>query len=437
LHAPTAEKPYSLDYLRDEVLAIAERESAEAAEKRLEEVANDFPKQRLSVLRGRAYLAAGHPAEAERLLAEIDTPADADEDLFEECLQVKIAIALENNSQARVLALCDEGLARWPDSTRLKEIQAEQLAEDDPARSQELLRDVLHNGEPQLQTVWQYLGVAGQAGDAAARDAILAAPEDRRENLAVLFSEVMGHHELVRWNAPYLQWAQREFPDADALRWRLLNHYNINGQVKKAVTLAKEIHQRNPQNPEAVRMLGRCLIDHDARKALPYLEEACQQDRSADYLFDLARCHQVIGDAVKSKLLHWEILEQNPYMSSSWTNLYLLGNLEERLWPYLAPMLERGCGVDDEYFLVAAVKLAIDRQEALPSAWFPLACRRWEILRTHPGFDDERPRLQRALLAWQSKRANDGDGQQSVPRNFVESLIGRYWWPRHSWVPAE
>ena len=39
-------------------------------------------------------------------------------------------------------------------------------------------------------------------------------------------------------------------------------------------------------------MLGRCLIDRDAKLALPYLEKVCQQDRSADYLFDLARCAQ-------------------------------------------------------------------------------------------------------------------------------------------------
>jgi len=225
--------------------------------------------------------------------------------------------------------------------------------------------------------------------------------------------------------------------DSDQLRHRLAIHYNINGQTRKAVKLARQLHERNPENPEAARVLGRCLIDQDVDKALSLLEGVCRENRSSDYLFDLARCHQVAGDAKRSRDLHWEILEQNPYLTSSWTNLFLLNGPRDRLWPYLPPMIERGFGVDDEYFLVAAVLISVERNERLPIEWLPLALQRWQILQTLPGFHDERSRLLRALLAWRRIRPHEFDAASGVPKSFVQSLLARFRWPRLSWVPQD
>jgi tetratricopeptide (TPR) repeat protein len=245
----------------------------------------------------------------------------------------------------------------------------------------------------------------------------------------------MAHHALVRWNLPFLEWALEQFPESDATRWRLALYYNLNGQIEPAIRRAEELHQRNPENPEAMRLLGRCLIERDAKQALPYLEKVCEQNRSADYLFDLARCQQVVGNSQRSQELHWEILQQNPYMCGSWTNLFILGASRDRLWPYVAPMFERGYGVDEEYFLVAAVLAALELKRPLPVTWFPLAAKRHQMLKTLRGFRDERVRLTRALLAWLAVRPQDANGIEGLPRHFFESLYARFWWPRRAWVP--
>ena len=285
-------------------------------------------------------------------------------------------VALKSDDRQAVLAICEEGLRRWPNSTRLKEIQAEHLVENDPDQSAQLLRDVLCAGEPEAGTAWQYLNLINERADVAARKLVASAPADRQLKLAELFSEVMSHHSLLHWNATYLEWAMDCFPDSDLLRWRLVMHYNINGQATKAIELAKQLYERNPDHPEAARMLGRCLMDQDARKALPYLEKVCEQDRSIEYLFDLARCHHIVGNHGRAQSLHWEILAQNPHYSASLTSLFVLDASRHRLWPYVAPMLERRCGAEDEYFLVAAVKIAISMRRRLPVDWFSVAVQR-------------------------------------------------------------
>ena len=431
--------PYATDYVRDEVLAVAAGESVSAALAILDACESDFPGRRISVLRARVFMATNRFEEASEILAGVNVTAADGDGLFEEWLQARMDLALHRNDVASLLDLCEQGLIRWPDSTRLKEIQAEYLSPTDPDRSRSLLLDVLHKGEPQPQTAWLYLGLGDstRSPDAVATAAIQSSPEARRESLVDLFAGALAHPETVHWIQPFLEWALKEFPKLDTVRWRLAMHYDMSGQTMKAIRLAEELHERNPESLEALRTLGRCWIDRNPRKALPYLKSVCRQDRSVDHLFDLARCYQIAGDLGKSMGIHWEILKQNPYSSSSWTALYLASESQVRLWPYLQPMLERGHGVEDEYFLVAAVRIALDRRETLVPAWFSLAAQRLLLLRTHPGFRDERSRLKRAVLAWLSVRPIDAQGLEGLPRHPLLSLVARFYWPRQAWVPTE
>lgn len=429
--------PYAISYLRDEVLALAERESVEAAQAIVDRAAGDFPVQRLAILHGRLLLAAGLATQADNALSQLSLPVDEpDHDLYEDWLQAKLNVALQTRATNDVLELCEQGLRRWPDSTVLKEIQAEQLAESEPEKAKSLLLSILHEGEPHQQSARQYLQIAGsKAAGTVARDVITNAPETRRQPLAELFAEVMGLDIYLSQYERYLEWAQSEYPESDSIRHRLLNHYNISAQAQKAIRLAEQHHARNPNNPEAEWLYGRCLMDQDPKRALNHLEKACQHNRAVDYLFDLARCYQLAGDEVRSERLHWEILEQNPYVACSWTNLYLLGADRSRLWPYVSPMVERGFGVQDEYFVVAVVLAALTLRQKLPVAWFPLAVRRYEILKTLPGFRDEQVHLTKCLLAWLSVRPGDGREYEGLPRDVFQSLAARFWWPRRAWIP--
>ncbi len=332
--------------------------------------------------------------------------------------------------------MCRQGLQRWPDSSRLKEILARELAKDSPQEAASLLRESLCAGEATADTAWQYLTTTQQPADVAAREAVQAAPEPHRENLAELFAEVMDGPQLLPWYESHLTWAVDEFPDSSMLRYLLAMYYNINDQPQRAVPLAEQVYERNPDRPEAARLLGRCLIDREPRRALKYLEEVCERNRSADYLFDLARCHLVAGNSARSCELHWEILGQNPFLAASWTNLYLCDAPRDRLWPLLIPILDQGYGVEDEYFVVAAVQIAVELNRQLSPSWLQVAAQRWSVLKTHPGFRDERPRLRESLLAWRSVRPADIQDGMEIPDRWLNQVRSRFGWPGRRWIPT-
>ena len=225
--------------------------------------------------------------------------------------------------------------------------------------------------------------------------------------------------------------------DGDYVLYWLINFYNMSGNARLAVREAMNLHERNPDSPEAARLLGRCLIDRDPKKALSYLQQACERNRSAEYLFDLARCQQILGKVNVSRDIHWEILDQNPYASASWTNLFLMNEARERLWPLVSPMLDREIGHEDEYFLVAAVKIAQQQRATLPAGWYRAALERWLVLQAYPGFGDEKQKLRQAMISWQQERPQDIPHGAQVPRGFIDSLVARFIWPRRKWIPAD
>lgn len=426
--------PYSLSYLSDEALAVPAVESLAAAEKLLDEAAADFPARRLTTLRARLYLEQNRTDDAAELMSNIAATSDDDDDVFEEILKVKLQIAQARKDPTEIISICDCGLARWSDSTRIKEIKAEQLADVDRAASLNLLREVLCHGQPTSQTARQYLNLAPESPNDSARQAIQSAPATQREGLAETFADVMGQIQFQRWNESFLKWAMKEFPQSNQLVYQMILHYSSLEMMSQAVAYARNLYERVPDNPEAARILGRCLIDHDRKLALPYLEQACEQNRSVEYLFDLARCLHVNGHNQKAVELHWEILAHNPYCSASWTNLYVLDGSRERLWPFLKPMLDRGCGAWDQYFHVAAVKIALDLNEKVSPSWFPGAMERWAILRTYPGFKDEQQRLKQSLLVWKTRRPSDVRNDMKPPHDFMGAVVARLWWPRATWV---
>ncbi len=428
--------PYSIVCLQREVLSVADLDGPEAATRLLDQAAADFPLHRIAVLRARVSVVAGDVASAEAALSGAEPAQDDDDDAYEDWLSVCLKIAIERDDAEVLLQLCDKGLLRWPDSLQLKELKAESLGRTDRAAASALLREVLLSGDGRDQTARMYLQLTDAGSpDEAAFDVVAAAPEDLRPSLVELFSEVFGLPEFLNFNEQFLVRALREYPESDVVRYRLATHYNMNSRPQLAVKLARELRQRNPDSPEALRMLGRCLVDADPQEALGYLEQACEQDRSVDYLFDLARCLQLAGHPDRARELHWEILGQNPFLSASWTNLFFLDEPKDKLWPMLTPMLEHGSGVEDEYFLVAAVRVALDQRKQLPVCWFPLAVQRWAILQTHPGFMDERTKLYRALVAWSVRRPADVPPDFELPSGLWLQLLARYRWPGLRWIP--
>lgn len=429
--------PHGTSYWQEELLAVAEGVDASAALKLLEETRAGFPPVRVELIRCRLYLLADNIDTARDVLAAIAIDENDHDDVHEDLLWLKLNLARRENNSRTILEICEQGLKRWPNSTRLMEIQAEFLTEADGNHARDILQRVLWTGEPSLQTAWQFVQLAGSVPHEAAQALIREAPSTQRVALAVLFSKLFHEPSLLASAHPFLEWASQEFPDNWSLLQRYAWHLNVYGQHSKAVTIAERVHANNPEDLDAMHTLGRCLIDTDTSRARKLLEMVCSIDRSTDHLFDLARCCQADCDSQIARKLHWEILNQNPYVCASWTNLFCLNEDHVKLWPWVTPFLKRGYGVDDEYCLAAVVKVATALGHVLPKEWYPLAVQRFQVLETYPGFRDERRLLIQALQAWRIVRPDDGPPPENLPCGFFATLMPRWSWPRTRWIPRD
>ena len=427
--------PYSVGYLREEAERISEN-SLDKALLFLSENQNDFPADRIELIRVTLYLRGNQLLKAEEILQSHELNQEQDEAYFEDLLGTRIELAIAKEDRDAQSELCDIGLARWPESTRLKVLKSELIHEKDANGARRLLMDVLLKGDGDADVCWRYLILSDQSPDEAAKRVILKAEEDLQPDIAMTFAKLFEETELAPWRGAYLTWARQKYPDYDSFIWRLAFYYHIIGDNKQAVEIAEELHNKNPDNPEAIRTLGRCLIEEDPKRALPLLQQAVASNRSADYLFDLARCQQLVGNRPESQKLHWEVLNSNPYFAASWTNLMFAGESKQKLWPFLEPILRRGLGGTDEYFAVSAVILAKELGKSLPLEWFHVALHRWHALETQPPFADEKTRLSKALVAWKSKRPADVPPNAKLPGGFWASLIARFRWPGRNWIPA-
>ncbi len=426
--------PYDFEYMREQIMLVVADQKHSQAVSQVRELADDFPNDRVELLLGRIDLERRKPNDAKKRLNAINTESASDS-VFEDYLQLAFALASERGDAVETARLCDVGLKRWPDSTRLKEMKAGCIAESNPGEAANLIRDTILTGAPTANTVLQYLNLTPRPAGEVCVELVDASREEQRDIVMDLCDDAICQPSLMHFRKAFLQEMLKRFPDSSLLRWKLAGHCHLAGEVRLALKYANELYDNNPDEPEARRMLGRVLMDQDARKALPHLEAVCKKDRSVANLFDLARCYQLSGHTPTANKLHWEILDENPFVAASWTNLFMFGESKLKLWELLNPILRSGNGLQDEYFLVAAVKLACVKKDTLPLEWLPLAVERSKMLRTHSGFEDERKELKLALLAWFSVRPQDREGFTDLPKSWFGQLSAKFNWPRTKWVP--
>jgi tetratricopeptide (TPR) repeat protein len=431
--------PYDFDIMQTQALELAKTRSLDELMNELKSVEADFPAKRFAVMRAKLFFDAGDMAKTKEILDCVDVSqleaGGPDDSLLEDHFQLQLAIAEQSGNTTATLQVCEAGLKHWPDSTRLKEIKADCIAATKPKEAAKLLHETIVDGEPSARTVWLYISTSGKPAGQACLDLVGEVDESKQEELADLCDDVLAQPSQMHLRASFLESMLKRFPESNHLRWKLAGHLHLTGDLKRAVMYATQLHDRAPQEPEASRMLGRVLIDMNPKKALPHLEAACKKDRSVDYLFDLARCHQLVGNEGQSKTLHWEILDQNPFVAASWTNLYVFGESRQKLWPFVEPIIKAGRCTDDEYFLVAAVKLAIHMNRTLPPEWFHLAVVRYQMLHTYAGFRDERKELKNAMVAWMKTRPADKEGYTDLPSTGF-GLYARFVWPKRAWIPV-
>lgn len=429
--------PYEFDFIAQDVLQVAELQSAQSAKELLETVKSDCPPHLAEILQLRLAIKLDELDRANEICDQLlnNDPLVAamekDDDVFEELLQSRLTLATATQNRQLIDELCEMGIQRWPNSSRLKLIRFNNGFGD----HRELIRDVIVQGQGDEEMAFQFLIRDGVARDTALEDAKSLIQDAAQENglqVAELFCGVVRWPELVHLSEPFLVWAKRKFPDSLLIKYRLAEHYNLSGKLKPAIEIAKKMHQDDPDNVDLMRMYGRFLVDVDAKQALPILKKVCQNNRSVEGLFDLARCYQLAGDLAQSGKTHREILEVNPYVGASVVSLFLLGDDNARLWNLSREIVKRGSGDEDEYFLVACVKLARIAKQTLPDQWLVLAKRRAQTLNNRPGFGDEKSKLNKAIGVWESIRRPDVKWTGYLRRKLM-----RLTWPGTHWVPKE
>ena len=430
--------PYNYVAIRDEMLGVFEVNGSEAAWKTHGQLAPRVTPLYRDILSARLLANERNVPKAQKLFTKIQndeqlqTELEKDETAFEELLQARLSVAIFEEDSAKVDACCAEGIARWPNSTRLKLIRVQHGLAD----PQETYRDVLVAGKGDSEMAFRfllassgrYVDIVSQLVQQIDNDDPLAT--QKRQELAELFSEVMNTPELIHQSKEYLNWAYSEFPESVVIKYRLADHLNLSGKSKKAAELAREMHESDPDNLELLRFYGRTLTDTRPKKALELLKQACEKNRSVSYLFDLARCYQLAGDKDQSKVTHREILRQNPFVGASVTNLYLMDEPAQKLWPLAKEIVAQKGGLDDEYFLVAAVKMAISQKDQMPVEWEGLAQERLQILGTHPGYLDETQTLKKAWRAWTAVR-----GSAEKKKSWTKRILSNLSWPGTKWIP--
>ncbi len=429
--------PYSLTHLRNVAFDTCAVHSLDEGLQVLQSLSDRFPPLWLDTIRAHLFADFGELSRARELLDEIELDDDEPvEDLVESHLRASLAVVLREGDPRRIVECCEQGLQRWPDGPLLAELRARHSASWDRDGAIEGLREFIAQRSPRAQTIGTYFSLVDQPADLAARQLVVAAGDERGRELAELIAEVIGEPDWADRQGAFLEWAVARFPQSDSLAWEMAMYCNAVGENTHAVEHASRLHERRRNDPGVMRLLGRCWIDVEPEKGLPFLEAACNQDRSVDFLFDLARCCHAVGNQERARELHWEILQQNPLATSSWTNIFLYQNDDpQKLWPYVNPMLEAESGVSSEYFLVAAVMIAVDLKQVLSPAWHLLALQRWKLLQVYPPFYDERERLQAALLAWQSRRRKIVPRADRIPFQLVPWWKAIFSWPKRSWIP--
>ena len=425
--------PHNFAFLKQRLLRANHKNPA-SAEQMLTRHAPNLTENKLAILKALLALGSGNARAAEVAIAPLGNGAGMADSDFEEFLKVKLQLASLAQNIPAIRKLYEDGLQRWPDSVPLKERLAHTIADSDPKRARELLDEVFATPDgASPQTAFEFLSLArGNALDEATKAIEAQADERQRELAAECFTQAMSHPDFAASHGALLEWCRRQFPDHTGFTAKLVLHENTNNRSDRAIQLAHELIAREPNNPHWAYLLGRVQIDRSPKEALANLEAAYQRDRAGRILYDLARCHQILGNTRQSIEFHWKNLAQNPLASASLTALHLQGAAGEDLWRFIGPMLQAEAGIDDEYFHVATVMIAKDLDRVLPEAWVVGAVERYRILQNYPGFGDECPRMDAALAAWNLARPADLAAPQP---GFFKTLRIKFKWPGLNWIP--
>lgn len=416
---------HHIQYFKD----VIENRGAEAAKEVMAEAIPRFSQVHQTLFHIQYLLSLNENNEAHEQIQTIEPPSD--DDTLNDYLSAKIQIgqALENN-EIKIEA-CDEGLSRWPDSAYLLKIKGECLYETNPDESHELYKKAIQTSHADLMTVFYYLSSSKDPFDAA-KECLNAPGEADEISLLAQIIQVFERTHFDDVGEKFLVWASKKYPEEKSVRESLVQFQYSRGNYDEASTLALHLHEDFPEDPFYTFLAGKILKFNDPKRGLEYLQKAYDQNKSTEIIFHLARCLHEMGSVKVSMKYYWEILRYEPTFPTSITNLSILGERPDQLWPYINAIISRGTDRAESYFLVVAVDLARQTGNALNSNWIQLAIDRYEFIQDDDSFKEEKKKLKQAIRAWLNFYPNPNH-----PLNKKFIFYHSMTWPGTKWIPRQ
>jgi tetratricopeptide (TPR) repeat protein len=266
---------------------------------------------------------------------------------------------------------------------------------------------------------------------------VMIAPEKDKIAVAESFSIMLNDASTMPSLMKFLDWAIGALPFAVELHETYIVRLSMQRKDKPALEAAKRLLERFPDQPRWSRLVGIVIQDSDPKGSIAYLQREFDATGNADTLTRIARGHQLVGDLTSARKCYMQALEINPADSLAITNLYFkFQEKSPQLFENAVTALERGAGIDDQYFLIVVMKMAQHLRKTVPESWIRLAIRRLEMVHAEGGFQDEHKVLPMAITAWMSKRPADVQ-LLTKPPSLFSRMQAKLFGPGINWVPAQ
>jgi tetratricopeptide (TPR) repeat protein len=431
--------PYSFTSFEQWIYYVAHVDGVEQAWQKLKDYRSYLTSSEEIALRARLLEKKGHYQAAEGLLKQIINSVKYERHIH--VTRTRCAIGQENWSS--VLRLTDDALVNDPYDLWFVEVKVTALENKGANDIHEFIAEqfVSNVFSENLASAWLR--------------AVLRSTDDPsyvRENVSNILNTIpeasirfyllqylTGYFAHYSYDNEYLLWLKmcdNEFPNDLFFIERMVEYYRAIGKINQAIEIAETYYDNNPDDTDAVLLYGRILEDENPEIAIKYLQKAYKKSGSVECLSRIGRTYHNLGKHKEARKAYWEVLEKNPYDDLSINNLIILSEDPKTIYPYVADAINHGIGNNTEYFLVSAVKTALQINTTVPHMWLDLAENRFKQLQSVNGYRDEMPCIAKALYEWYmylgDKEKAEGILQQA---DIKKPIIGSFKWPGKKWIP--
>lgn len=425
----TQKFPYSEHYYFQWLAACAESQGFEHALVELKMSEDRFTLPTLRLMGARLLINFRKYQEAKELVEGDEEIREQNEYQYSIIL---ILCATAMNDQKRLLDLVRQAIVKWPDDEWVQRQYIDALSSAKPAEARDYLITQLCGDHPNYELGYGYLNNSSNWLDDTIT-LIEKAPPDNKAVLAEIFGRLMNTSDHQKEYLAFLKWCNINLPEVVNLREQLAIMLDLMRRHDQAQKIAEDLYAKDPDNPRWLDLMARCCQDNTPKKALEYLEKEYKINQSADCLCKMARSYQIMGKRSKAIELYTDVLAKNQSDTLAMVNLFHLGVKPREIQSAIFWALSENLGAHDEYFHVAAVKVALAVKERMPSEWIVGARIRYQLVLSHGGFKDEHKLLKWAIIAWLSKWRQP---EEAKKYGFLwDRLQANYFWPRQKWIP--